>query len=189
MLWLAEALAGSLRLLCLFAAGNLVMLGLSVCPPSLPLGHPLHNYSLACAPAQLWLLPALLLLETHGRSSTLVCPLHRLGTFSVSGDRLLQAPQRLSSHSKTPAGQGPAYATSDLQNHLFTSSIHGLHRPLCPAVREKRTLHYFAWHRIASGSISVFPSYKFCDAVTIPLSLFFWCPHCPLECRGVHNQF
>lgn len=131
---------------------------------------------LAYAPAQLWLLPVLFLLEPHGGISALVCPLHRLGTFSVSGDRLLQALPRLSSHSKTPAGQGPAYATSDLQNHLFTPSIHGLHRPLCPAVREKRALHSYAWHRIASGSISVSPSYKFCDAVTIPLSLFFAVP-------------
>ena len=47
---------------------------------------------------------------------------------------------------RNPAGQGPSCATSNLQNCLFTPRIPGLHKPQCPAVRQKRDfqIHFLA---------------------------------------------
>ena len=55
---------------------------------------------------------------------------------------------------RNPAGQGPACATSDLPNCLFTPRIPALHKPQRPAVRQKRgfQIHFFTHSFIYPGT-------------------------------------
>lgn len=96
-------------------------------PP--PPCHPLHDHSSALCPATAAVAASRAPAAAPGREPCPCVPFAQAGQALSGWGQIEQALQRLSSHSRNPAGQGPACVTSDLRNCLFTLSIPLLHRP------------------------------------------------------------
>lgn len=134
-------LARSLRPQCLASPGILVML-LLVCLPTCPHFPPAlcSHHSPGPRPTTAAAAASLASAGASRREPCPCVPFAQARQALRGWGQIEKVLQCLSSHSRNPAGQGPACATSDLQNCSFTPSSPGPHRPPGPVVTEKRGL-------------------------------------------------
>lgn len=122
----------------------------SRCPLQRPLPCPMPWHSCCgCQPCPCW----------SPREGTLPLPALCTGWAGLSGwGQMSKLYSVCHLTPRNPAGQGPACATSDVQNCWFTPRIPGLHKPQCPAVRQRQRqrrdfqIHFFTHSFIYPGT-------------------------------------